>query len=313
MLAPGQDRKALERAATLLGQATALNPNADGAWGYLAEVLAALGRADEALAAAEKAIALVPTSSRHRVSLARVYLRLERYPEGLKAAGLGRAVARTQAERDDAQRALADLARASAPPQAAEVPESVAPEPAAATGPTASGMTTTIALKPASGGSDAAGRDVGSLINDCYDDNATCARALPVIVADCRAATTITSTPACREAGYIHDAGVGVPARPALAADFYLLACNRRDELSCVRLATLRSLGRGVPRDALAAVAVLEPACADGRQEACYRLGLHLSATGVAADRARAREVLTASCAADFPESCAALKKLPQR
>jgi TPR repeat protein len=130
-------------------------------------------------------------------------------------------------------------------------------------------------------------------------------------VQDCKAGTTVTSTAACREAGYIVDAGVGVPARPGLAADYYRLGCSRRDDLSCVRLATLQSLGRGVPRDADAALAVLGPACVSGLQEACFRLGLHLSATGVAADRRRAREVLEASCTAQFAESCAALKKLP--
>ena len=87
--------------------------------------------------------------------------------------------------------------------------------------------------------------------------------------------------------------------------------CNRQDELSCVRLATLRALGRGVRRDVPSALAVLEPSCVGGTQEACYRLGLHLASTGVAADRARARQVFTASCAAEFPEPCEAVKKLP--
>ena len=60
-----------------------------------------------------------------------------------------------------------------------------------------------------------------------------------------------------------------------------------------------------------AALAVLEPACAAGTQEACYRFGLHLSVSSAAADRRRARAVLTASCAAGLPESCEALKALP--
>ena len=66
-----------------------------------------------------------------------------------------------------------------------------------------------------------------------------------------------------------------------------------------------------VPRDADAALDVLDPACASGLREAGFRLGLHLAATGVAADRRRAREVLEGSCTAKFAESCAALKKLP--
>lgn len=117
LLPTGQGRTVLDRIATLLEQATAANPNADGAWAYRGEVLAALGRPEEAVAASEKAITLLPSSSGHRLSLARVYLRLGRFPDGLKAAGIGRAMARTQAERDEAQQVLAELARAMAPPK----------------------------------------------------------------------------------------------------------------------------------------------------------------------------------------------------
>jgi hypothetical protein len=140
----------------------------------------------------------VPASSRHRISLARVYTRLERYPEGLTAAGVGRAIAKSPAERDEAQRALADLARATAPSQAVDAAASPASAPPGTTAAAAAGMTTTITLEPASGASGTGVRDVGSLINDCYDDNTTCARAPPVIEADCKAANAVTSTPACR-------------------------------------------------------------------------------------------------------------------
>ena len=160
-------------------------------------------------------------------------------------------------------------------------------------------------------GSAPGGRDIATLINDCFESPAACKAVLPPVVEDCAAARTVTSTAACRSAGYILDAGLGMPANPRLAADYYLQGCNRQDELSCVRLATLRALGHGVARDVKSALAVLEPSCASGTQEACYRLGLHLASTGVAADRARARQVLTASCQADFPESCEAVKKLP--
>jgi len=167
-------------------------------------------------------------------------------------------------------------------------------------------------VEPADGlGSTSRNREIATLINDCFEDATACAAVLPPVVEDCTAGRTLTSTAACRSAGYILDAGLGMPANPRLAADYYLQACNRQDELSCVRLATLRALGRGVTRDVKSALGVLEPSCASGTQEACYRLGLHLAASGMAANRARAREVLTASCAADFSESCEAVKKLP--
>jgi hypothetical protein len=309
LLAATQDRATTERLVTLLPQATTLNPNADFAWTFLGESLSAVGRGDEAVAAVARGIALMPASSAHRLALARSYLRLGRYPEGLKAAGLGRALARLPQELVEAKQVLSDLAAASARArELAAEPAADANTPAAAS----PAEPATAVLEPAAGTTaTAAGANIGGLINQCYEDTTNCARILPIVVQDCRAASTITSTAACREAGYIVDAGVGVPARPALAADYYRLGCDRRDGLSCVRLATLQSLGRGVPRDADAAMHVLDPACASGLQEACYRLGLHLSATGVAADRQRAREVLEASCTATFAESCAALKKLP--
>jgi TPR repeat protein len=309
LIAANDDRAATGRVVTLLTQATTLNPNADFAWTFLGESLSAVGRGDDAVAAVTKGIALMPASSAHRLSLARTYHRLGRYPEGLKAAGVGRALAKLPADLAQAQQVLGALAAAASRAQTGPAEPSAEPSTPVAASPAGA---PTIVVEPAAGTTELApGADIGSLIDQCYGDNTNCARILPLVVQDCKAGNTVTSTAACREAGYIVDAGVGVPARPALAADYYRLGCTRRDDLSCVRLATLQSLGRGVPRDADAALDVLDPACASGVQEACFRLGLHLSATGGAADRRRAREVLEASCTAKFAESCAALKKLP--
>ena len=309
LLAANDDRATTERVVTLLTQATALNPNADFAWTFLGESLSAVGRGDDAVAAVTKGIALMPASSGHRLALARTYLRLGRFAEGLKAAGVGRALAKLPSDLAQAQQVLSALAAAASRAEARTAVPAEDPGAAVAAAPVGAAPA---AVEPAAGSTTLArGADIGSLIDQCYGDPTNCPRILPLVVQDCKAGTTVTSTAACREAGYIVDAGVGVPARPGLAADYYRLGCSRRDELSCVRLATLQSLGRGVPRDADAALAVLGPACASGLQEACFRLGLHLSATGVAADRRRAREVLEASCTAQFAESCAALKKLP--
>ena len=306
-LEPGQGRTSLQRKKVWLEQATALNPNADGAWAYLGEVLAALDDTDGARAASTRALELMPASSEHRLAAARAFRRLRLTKEALQAAGLARAMATTPQETAEAQSLLAELARELNAPAAANG------EPAALPAGTAerSAPAATV-VEPADGRGPTAGdRDIGMSINACFEDEATCAAVLPRVIDDCMAATSITSTAACRSAGYILDAGLGMPANPPRAADYYLQGCNRKDELSCVRLATLRALGRGVTRDVKSALAVLEPSCASGMQEACYRLGLHLASTGVATDRARARQVLTASCAAEFSESCEAVKKLP--
>ena len=306
-LEPWQGPRSFQRKKALLEQATALNPNADGAWSYLGEVLAALDDASGARAAVARALDLMPASSEHRLAAARTYRRLRLTKEALQAAGLARAMATTPQEIAEAQDVLAGLAREMNAPALADHDPAAAPV-AAAEGPAPAVM----AVGAADGvGSAPGGRDIATLINDCFESPPACKAVLPPVVEDCAAARTVTSTAACRSAGYILDAGLGMPANPRLAADYYLQGCNRQDELSCVRLATLRALGRGVARDVKSALAVLEPSCASGTQEACYRLGLHLASTGVAADRARARQVLTASCQADFPESCEAVKKLP--
>lgn len=108
-LLPAND--SLPRIETLLERSTALNPNADGAWAYLGEVRAALDRGDAALEPVGRAIGLMPASSAHRVSMARVLRRLNRPHEALKAAGIARALAKTPDDRARATGMLSELAK----------------------------------------------------------------------------------------------------------------------------------------------------------------------------------------------------------
>lgn len=315
-----RDQATLERVETLLDRSTTLNPFADGAWSFLAEVMAGLDRGAAALGPIDKALALVPASSRHHISRARVLRRLGRASDASRSAGIGRALARTPEERQVAQAMLADLARdalraradaeaaraasleAGAPPQGTGAAIADAAD---AAGPPVDASVVVATARPESGS------DIGSLVAVCFATPAACRKVLPDIAGDCNAGDTPTSPGACRNAGYILDAGIGVPAAPVMAADFYRKGCARKDEISCVRLATLQALGRGVPRDVAAGVGVLEASCKNDLQEACFRLGVHLASTKLPADLVRAREVLTASCKAEFPESCARLKTLP--
>lgn len=311
-----RDQADLARIETLLEQATTLNPFADAAWAYLAEVMASLDRGNSALGPSDKAIGLVPASSRHHISRARVLRRLGRPSDASRAAGIGRALARTPDERQIAQAMLADLARdalqarADAEAVNATSPGTGAPPAAASEAlPPAGPPVDAALLSAASRTTDS--RDIGYLIASCFTTPSACRKVLPDIAGDCNAGDTPTSPGACRNAGYILDAGIGVPAAPTMAADFYRKGCARKDEISCVRLATLQAVGRGVPRDVAAGVGVLETSCKNGVQEACFRLGVHLASTKVPADLTRGREILTASCKAEFAESCEWLKKLP--
>lgn len=119
LLPTDQGATALQRIESLLTRATALNPNADDAWAYLGEVMAALDRGDSALEPVGRAIGLMPASSAHRVSMARVLRALNRPREALKAAGIARALARTPEDRARATGVLSELARSIAADAAA--------------------------------------------------------------------------------------------------------------------------------------------------------------------------------------------------
>jgi TPR repeat protein len=267
--------------------------------------------------------------------------RLDRVAEALQAAGMARAMARTPSERDQAQRLLAELAKArlaaeassrtantepaavtlidarataSAPAAAEALPppeperpaqseQPATPEQPGAPGPPAAEPST----RPASG---AARTDVSSLMNRCLSARETCAAALPAIVSDCEASRA-TSRSSCAFAGFALDVGLGVTADAARAAGYYRMACAGRDQRSCVRLASLQASGRGVPRDVAAALAVLEPACTGGSLEACPGLALALLNRGQPGDQDRARILLRDACDNGDQGSCALLKKLP--
>jgi hypothetical protein len=107
-------KETLPRIETLLAEATRLNANADEAWASLGQVMATLDRGEPALDPVQRAIRLMPSSSRHRAALARVLQRLGRRDEAINAAGLARALARTPAEREAAQALLAELAKKAA-------------------------------------------------------------------------------------------------------------------------------------------------------------------------------------------------------
>ncbi len=114
LLPTDQGATTLQRIESLLTRATALNPNADRAWAYLGEVMAALNRGDAALEPVGRAIGLMPASSDHRVSMARVLKALNRPREALRSAGIARALAKTPEDRGRATGILSELAQSMA-------------------------------------------------------------------------------------------------------------------------------------------------------------------------------------------------------
>lgn len=92
-------RKHLERAIEL-------NPSYANALSFLAEVLADGGEAEAAFALVQRAVALEPGQSYHRVALARVLLKLNRNEDARKLAELGLQLADNDADRSNAERFL---------------------------------------------------------------------------------------------------------------------------------------------------------------------------------------------------------------
>ncbi len=101
----------LARVETLLEASIALNPSADTAYGFLAEVKAELGRGQAAVAMAEKAVNMVPASGAHRLSMARVLLTLNRPAEAARVLEVAKVLARTPDERSELQKLQAEVAK----------------------------------------------------------------------------------------------------------------------------------------------------------------------------------------------------------
>ena len=182
---------------SLLEQATAKNPLADDAWARLAGVKAAFDRDAPALAAAEKAVAMVPGSSSHHRTLALVLARQGRDADARVEAGRAMAMARTPEDRTAAQRTLDDLAKSAAAAEAR-----------------------------------AKGQEIARLIGACRSSPSACAAALPIIAADCDSGVK-GSAVSCSAAGDIVDAGRGVPEGLARAVMLYTKGCDGGDAPAC--------------------------------------------------------------------------------
>jgi TPR repeat protein len=85
-------------------------------------------------------------------------------------------------------------------------------------------------------------------------------------------------------------------------------ACKGGDARGCMMTAFFLLEGRGVPRNEAKGIAILEPLCEGEVPEACVPIANVLLSRGDVANRARAKELLTKSCAAGGAESCDLLK-----
>ncbi len=150
----------------------------------------------------------------------------------------------------------------------------------------------------------------------------------------------------CMNLGVMYESGFGVPADPKRAVAIYRSACDRGNEDACVNLAMDAGLGRGMPldpalsnklmkescdrghplacqnlgmlmvngvgmkRDMAGGLKLLDGACRKGNNHACTQLGSLMVDAPTPSAPAKARALLTASCAAASSKACVELARL---
>ena len=111
---------------------------------------------------------------------------------------------------------------------------------------------------------------------------------------------------ACAQLGSAYEAGRGVAADPAQAAQLYGKACDGGYGNACNRLSVMVFRGTGgLAKDDARAVALLEKGCKLGDRGTCVVLAMRLiGGTGVAKDEKRGKEMLREACAAGEQMAC---------
>ena len=80
-------------------------------------------------------------------------------------------------------------------------------------------------------------------------------------------------TDGCAKLAWSYDAGNGVRANKARAAELYKPACETGKVWACFNLALLYEDGDGVPKDKTIAAALFRKACDGGDADACKKVG----------------------------------------
>jgi tetratricopeptide (TPR) repeat protein len=113
---PETDAEGSARVERALQRAITLNDGFAPAYALLAEVKAQLGRPDDALGLAKRAVSLEPRQARHRLTVAIVLWRLSRREEAEQEARGALGLATTDPDRQAAQQLLDFFAKGAAPP-----------------------------------------------------------------------------------------------------------------------------------------------------------------------------------------------------
>lgn len=275
LLHGAMDRATHERMEKSLQKCVELNPDYAAGHSYLAEVEIQLGKLQEALVLARRAIALEPGGSYHHVALANALSTVSKREEAIAEAQRGLDLADSDQQRQNASRMLDFVKRASAT-------EAVASQRGG----------------PSSDSVAACGRG----------DGAACARIMPELVKFCDSG----QAQACGALAWLYQTGSGVAADAAKTAAYTAKACTAGDKSSCARAAWLEAKGEGLAKNEAKAMAALEGLCSEGFLEGCKVLGILHAAKSTKASFAKARELIKRSCDGGDQAACSMLTSLPK-
>jgi TPR repeat protein len=269
---PQADKASLAELRQRLDRAIELNPAYAGSHSFLADVLVDLGDAAGALAPAQRAVALEPGVSYHRVTLGRVLHALGRDEEALKSAERGLQLADDASERSYAERFLQYMKEDARYTQ------------------------------------ERAQRQSSQKLADACQmgDGAACAQWLPELERACGQ----KQAGACNYLSYLYSQGTGVAKDPAKAAVYLDQACEIGDKRACLEHAWKLVRGEGVPMDEAKGVSALSALCDASFYAGCTRLAVFEAGKPTAAARALAKGLLARACEGGEPDACSMAKQL---
>jgi TPR repeat protein len=257
-----------------LERAVELDPGDAGALSFLGETLVQQNEGQAGLPHVQRAVALEPGRSYHRVALARVLFQLGRPEEARASAELGLRLAQDENERSNAERYLLFLGES-----ARFAKERTRHD------------------------------ETEKLTDACQNgDAAACERILPDLERACGEGRAST----CSYLAWLFRGGHGVAADLARAADYLGRACSAGDRKNaCVEHAWMRLNGDGLAKDEGMGAAALQGLCDEGVLEACTRLAISLLSKPAAAERRRAKALFSRACEAGQQEACSMVRQIP--
>jgi TPR repeat protein len=268
------DAAALALMRRWLERAVELDPGDAAAHSFLGETLVQQNEGQAALPHVQRAVALEPGRSYHRVALARVLFQLGRPEEARASAEAGLRLAQDESERSNAERYLLFL-----------------------------GESARFAKERARH------EETEKLTDACQNgDAAACERILPDLERACGEGRASN----CNYLAWLFRGGHGVVADLARAAGYLEQACSAGDRKNaCIEHAWMRLNGEGLAKDESKGAAALQGLCDEGVLEACTRLAISLVSTPAAEDRRRAKALFSRACEAGQQEACSMAKQIP--